>query len=123
MNAIVAAALALLAASADAQTFTQQFPSCDLRTQHALGGDLGGSIRDPRQAHIQMRSNILQADIGSAKKAGRLTRASAGRLYRRVETVRTGADRHAARQGFLSAGEVASYDRALDAVAAKVCRR
>lgn len=113
-------ALALVASGAQAQT---PFPSCDLTAQHALKGEMGGAITDPRQAHISMRANILQADLGNAKKAGRLTQADAQRLFAKVAAVKTGADRYTRRQGFLSAAEVASYDRALDAVAMRICHR
>lgn len=84
---------------------------------------MGGAVRDPRQAHVLRRANILQADLGNAKKAGRLRQADADRLYKRVEAVKAGADRYTRQQGFLSAGEVASYDRALDALAMQVCHR
>jgi len=123
MKVFVAATLTLIAAGVDAQTIKQQYPSCDLKSQHAAKGEMGGSITDPRQAHISMRTNVLQADLGNARKARGLTQADADRLYKRVEAVRTGADRYTKKQGFLSAGEVASYDRELDAVAVKVCHR
>jgi hypothetical protein len=44
-------------------------------------------------------------------------------LWQRVERVRHGSDGFTRQQGFLSAGERASYDRALDAVATRLCRR
>ena len=121
MKVLAAAALVLMATNANAET-PPQYPSCDLNAQHTVKGDRGGSITDPRQAHISMRANILQADLGTARKARRLTQDTTDRLYKRVEAVRTGANRYTKKQGFLSAGEVASYDRALDAVATEVCR-
>lgn len=123
MKVLIAAALMMTAAGAEAQTFTQQYPSCDLKAQHALKGDVGGSIKDPRQDHISVRATILQADLGSMRKAGRLTQATADGLWKRVEAVRGGTDRYTREQGFLSAAEVASYDRALDTVAKQACRR
>jgi transposase len=57
-----------------------------------------GVDRGPGQAHIALRADILQADT----------------LWQRVERVR---------HGSLSAAERASYDRALDAVATRLCRR
>lgn len=123
MKVLVAAALALTAAGVDAQIPTQQYPSCDLKAQHAVKGEIGGSITDLRQAHVSVRANVLQADLGSARKARRLTQADTDRLYKRVQAVRTGADRYTKKQGFLSAGEVASYDRELDAVAMRICHR
>lgn len=122
MKILVAAALMLSAANAHAQASASDYPSCDLKGQHAIKGDVGGSLTDPRQAHISVRANILEADLGNARKARHLTQATADSLYDRVEAVRAGADRYTKRQGFLSAGEVASYDRELDAVAMQVCR-
>lgn len=122
MNVLVAAAL-LGAADADANAAVPTYPSCDLKTQHALRSDVGGSVTDPRQAHIAARANILEADLGTARKARVLTQAEADRLYKRVEAARIGANRYTAQQGFLSAGETASYDRELDAVAMQVCGR
>lgn len=120
---VAAAALGLMAAGVDAQTMAQRYPSCDLKAQRTVKGDIGGSITDPRQAHISVRANVLQADLSSARKARRLTQADTDRLYKRVQTVRSGADRYTKKQGFLSAGEVASYDSELDAVAARICHR
>ncbi len=122
MKALIAVAIVLTAAGADAQTLLQQFPSCDLRAQRALKGEMGGAIKDPRQAHILMRADIVQADLGNAAKAGRITRTAGNGLFKRVQTVRTGADRYTGKQGFLSAAEAASYDRSLDDVAMRICR-
>ncbi len=123
MKVLIAAALVVSAANVHAQASVSDYPSCDLKGQHALKGDLGGSITDPRQAHISVRANILEADLGTARKARQLTQSATDMLYKRVEAVRAGADRFTKRQGFLSAGEVASYDRELDAVAMQLCRR
>lgn len=123
MKLLVAAVLALTATGVNAQTLAGQYPSCNLKAQHALKGRLGGAIKDPRQAHISMRANVLEADLGNARTARRLTQPATDRLYKQVETVRNGADLYTKKQGFLSAGEVASYDRELDAVAMQVCHR
>jgi len=120
MKVLVAAALVSVAADASAQA-SPRYPSCDLQAQRALRGDTGGSITDPRQAHISVRANVLQADLSTARKARHLTQAAADRLYKRVEAVRAGANGYTKKQGFLSAAEVASYDRELDAVAMQVC--
>lgn len=110
---VLITALALAATGAGTRIPARDYPSCDLRAQHALVGVPGGSIRD-RQAHVALRANILQADIGNARKARRLTQQQADTLWQRVERVR---------HGSLSAAERASYDRALDAVATRLCRR
>ena len=114
--------LALAASAAGAQPPRQDYPSCDTARQHGVTGSLGGSIRDPRQAHVSVRANILQADIGTARKARRLTESQAARLWRQVDGVRKAADGLVRKQGFLSAAERASYDRQLDAIARPVCR-
>lgn len=79
-------------------------------------------MKDPLQAHISVRSNILQADIGSARKARYLSQRDADRLWHRVDHIRSDTDRFVRQQGFLSAAERASYDRELDEVAAELCR-
>lgn len=122
MKILIAVALLSTAANADAQASAPQYPSCDLKEQRALKSRVGGSITDSRQAHISMRANILEADLSTARKARYLTQARTDRLYERVEAVRNGADRYTKKQGFLSAGEVASLDRELDAVAMQFCR-
>ncbi len=104
------------------QSLRQDYPSCNLTQQRALKAPTGGTIRDPRQAHIAMRANILQADISTARKARRLSQSEAQSLWNAVARVRHDATRFVAKQGFLSAGETASYDRALDGVAMRVCR-
>lgn len=123
MKVLIACALVLSAADAHAKASALDYPSCDLETQHGVKGDAGGSITDPRQARISVRANIIEADLGTARRARHLTQATTDLLYKRVEAVRAGADRYTKRQGFLSAGEAASYDRELDTVAMQVCRR
>ncbi|KQS49617.1 MULTISPECIES: hypothetical protein [unclassified Sphingomonas] len=127
MKAVFAVALAVAApvfatGGADAQSLKQTCPSCDIRAQHALKAETGGSIKDARQAHISMRANILEADLGTARKARRLTQRQTDTLFKRVEAVRHATDRFVKKQGFLSAAERASYDRELDAVAMRICR-
>ncbi|MEJ8630774.1 hypothetical protein P0F65_14610 [Sphingomonas sp. I4] len=119
--------LAILAAACTAAPLCAQlpkrdYPSCNLTQQRRLRAPTGGAIHDSRQAHIAMRANILQADIGNARKARRLNQPQAQMLWKEVERIRRDADRFVAKQGFLSGGETASYDRALDAVAMKMCR-
>jgi hypothetical protein len=118
---------AILAAACSASPLCAQlpkrdYPSCDLAQQHRLRAPTGGTIRDSRQAHIAMRADILQADIGNARKARRLSQGEAQRLWQRVAQIRRDADGFVVKQGFLSAGETASYDRALDMVAVRVCK-
>ncbi|WP_267432807.1 hypothetical protein [Sphingomonas sp. GM_Shp_1] len=112
----------LVGTNASAQSMRRDYPSCNLAQQHHLHAATGGAIRDSRQAHLSMRANILQADIGNARKARRLTQPQARTLWNEVDRIRRDADRFVAKQGFLSAGEAASYDRALDVVAMRLCR-
>ncbi|MBB2185304.1 hypothetical protein HLH32_02675 [Gluconacetobacter liquefaciens] len=114
--------LSLQASPAGARMIIADYPACDLKTQHALAGVVGAEITDQRQAHIAERANILQADIGNARKARYLSQGLANRMWRQVDAVRTDADALQRRQGFLSAAERASYDRQLDSIAGRLCR-
>lgn len=98
------------------------YPGCNIKEQRLIKGETGGAVSDPLQAHISVRSNILQADISTARKARVLTQPRADKLWQRVEVVRDGADNSVKKQGFLSAGEHASYDRELDDVAKTLCQ-
>lgn len=98
------------------------YPGCNIKEQRLIKGETGGSVSDPLQAHISVRSNILQADISTARKARVLTQSRADKLWQRVEVVRDGADNSVKKQGFLSAGERAGYDRELDDVAKTLCQ-
>ncbi|WP_312491335.1 hypothetical protein [Sphingomonas sp.] len=119
---LATALIALAAGAADARPVRQDYPSCNLAQQHRVRGQVGGSNRDVRQAHISMRANILQADISTARKARRLSQAQAQKLGQQVERIRRDTNAAVKSQGFLSAGERASYDRALDMVATAICR-
>lgn len=99
-----------------------EYPGCDIKNQRLLRAEMGGAISDPRQAHISVRANILQADISNARKARHLTQPEADKLWQRVDVVRGNTDSFVQTQGFLSAGERASYDRELDDVAKALCK-
>ncbi|WP_295467828.1 hypothetical protein [uncultured Pseudomonas sp.] len=98
-------------------------PSCDLAQQRALPGELGGSISDPRQAHVSMRANVLQADVSTARKARRISQEQATAFSARIAQVRGQSDALVQQQGFLSAAERASFDRAFDEIAVQICQR
>ncbi|CAH2810030.1 MAG: hypothetical protein CPDRYMAC_7041 [uncultured Paraburkholderia sp.] len=89
------------------------YSSCQFDAQHKVTGELGGTIKDVRQAHLSVRANVLQADIGMARKARRLSEKQADALWKRVDRVRYNADGWVAKQGFLGAGKRATYDRDL----------
>ena len=115
-------AIYLLASPAGAQTIKTDYPACNLMTQHELVGTVEGGTTDPQQAHIAERANILQADIGTARKARRISQRLADRLWRKVEAVRTNANTLKRNQTLLGAAERASYDRQLDSIAGTLCR-
>lgn len=116
--------LLLLAAghAAAASLFKQDWPSCDVKAQHDVKGITGGNIKDALQAHISVRVNVLQADIGNARKARHLTEAQSEKLWQQADRVREDAGGNVKQQGFLSAAERASYDRELDDIAGRLCR-
>ena len=119
---ILILAITGMGAGAQARLPMSDYPSCDLRAQHALKSTTGGAITDARQAHIGMRTNILQADIGTARKARRLSETQTETLWARAEAVRKTANGVVAKRGFLSAAQRKSYDRMLDSIAIRACR-
>lgn len=97
-------------------------PSCNLQQQRALPGELGGSITDPRQAHISMRANVLQADVSTARIARQISQQQANQFSARIAQVRQRSADFVTQQGFLSAAERASFDREFDAIAGQICQ-
>lgn len=97
-------------------------PSCDIAQQRALNAETGGSIKDPGQARIAQRANTLVADIGTLRKARQLTEKRAQQMMARIDEVRTQTDGFVKQQGFLSAGEEASFQREFDSIASQLCR-
>ncbi|WP_411566197.1 hypothetical protein ACLIN3_04930 [Pseudomonas orientalis] len=112
-------ALSLNAAAAEQST---DLPSCDIQGQQAVVGETGGQISDLGQAHISVRANILSADIGTSRKARNITQVEADRMIKRVQAIRNETDDFVSQQGFLSAGEKASFDRELDGIATQLCK-
>lgn len=119
MKYLIPLVLALMATSAEARSWQSDYPSCNVTQQRHLKS---GSAKTAMKDHISMRANILQADIGTASKARPITKQQSQRLWNRVDAIRKASDRLAARQGFLSAAERASYDRQLDTVALQLCK-
>lgn len=122
MTFLIPAMLAFSVASANAQAPKPAYPGCDMPAQHVLKGTTGGSLKEAMQAHIVGRIGILQADIRTARKAGRLTRTKAAALLKRTTAVQRDVHGFVVKQGFLSAAERASYDRELDGIAMQLCR-
>ena len=122
MKFLVLTSLLLVATGAAAQSPQQDYPSCDLQAQQSLKVEGPDATKDPMRAHVFMRANSLQADIGKAAKAQRLSKNQADRLLQRIEKVRVEVDGFVRQQGFLSAGERASYDRDFNDIAKELCR-
>jgi hypothetical protein len=116
---LIPLAFALTATAAEARSWQNDYPSCNVTQQRHLNGSSG---KTAMQDHISMRANILQADIGTASKARPITRRQSQRLWSRVDAVRKASHRLAIKQGFLSAAERASYDRQLDVIALQLCK-
>ncbi len=112
----------LAAAPLSAQSWRQDYPSCDLDA----AADAQGADRrhDPRSAPGPYRDARQYPPGGyqHRRKARRLSQAEAQTLWNTVARIHRDANRFVAKQGFLSAGETASYDRALDGVAMRVVR-
>ncbi|ORM61546.1 hypothetical protein HA45_20610 [Pantoea rodasii] len=99
------------------------WPSCDISLQHDLRDNNGASQSDPLLSHISLRVNAIQADAGTARKAGKLSESQTEMIWHHADRIRTDATRYAHEQGFLSAAERASSDRELDEVAGRLCAR
>ncbi|PEI02223.1 hypothetical protein CRM79_22580 [Pantoea agglomerans] len=122
MKKMISGLLLLAAGHATAaSSFTQDWPSCDVKVQHYVQGETGESIKDPLLAHISVRINVLQADIGNAREARYLTETQSEQLWQKADRVRKEADGYVKHQGFLSAAERVSYDRELDDIAGRLC--
>lgn len=122
MKFLIAVLLVCLSSTALAAQPSLHLPSCDLAEQRAMPGEIGGSVKDAGQAHISMRANVLVADIGTSRKARHITNEQAAKLTKRIESVRSQTEGFVKKQGFLSAGEQASFDREFDAIAQKLCK-
>ncbi|CAM3283333.1 hypothetical protein BZK31_15225 [Pseudomonas floridensis] len=123
MKFLITAAFATLSLGAVAADTQQNLSSCNLVEQRALEGRPGGTLTDRNEAHISTRASILQAEIGSLYRAGHLPQKQADQMYERIEKIRSDSAGFVKAQGFLSAGERASYDRELDAIAGSICAR
>lgn len=119
MRYLIPLAFALIATAAEARSWQNDYPSCNVTEQRHLKS---GSGKTMMQDHISMRVKILQADIATAGKARPISKQQSQRLWNRVDAIGKASDRLAAKQGFLSAAERASYDRQLDAIALQLCK-
>jgi hypothetical protein len=122
MKHIVFASLLALNMTATAAQQSLDLPSCDIQNQREVVGETGGQITDPRQVHISIRANVLNADISTSRKSRRITQVEAQHMLKRVEDIRYQTNRFVEQQGFLSAAEKASYDHELDTIASSLCK-
>ncbi|KTC38685.1 hypothetical protein AO269_15235 [Pseudomonas putida] len=83
MKYSILASLLVLSLNASAAQQSLDLPSCNIKAQRELVGETGGKITDPRQAHISVRANILSADIGTTRKARKITQAEASSFANR----------------------------------------
>ncbi len=75
-------------------------------------------MTDPLAAKLDARIRATETRIAAARKADRISAAKATGLSGKVASIRTDAARNVKAQGFLSAGESASYNRTLDGIEA-----
>lgn len=122
MKFMVPMFLAFVSLTAHAEDSDLGLPSCDLKEQRAVQGETGGSIKDPLQAHISVRANVLSADVSTARKARRISESQANQSIQKIADVRSQTDALVKKQGFLSAAERASFDREFDAIAKQICK-
>ncbi|WP_152608561.1 hypothetical protein [Croceibacterium mercuriale] len=75
---------------------------------------------DALNTTLARRVAAVASQVQAARAAGRVSQAEAARLNGKIAWVRTDSARHVREQGFLSAGESASYNRSLDEVERKL---
>ncbi|WP_161960153.1 hypothetical protein [Xanthomonas arboricola] len=80
----------------------------------ALAGQPVSHAPDPLHARVSARYQAIKAKLAEARKAGTLSGAEAAGIEKKLNWVRTDSATRAKQQGFISAGESASYNRALD---------
>ncbi|MGF7154740.1 hypothetical protein [Novosphingobium gossypii] len=71
---------------------------------------------DALQSRLSARLHTIEGKLSAARKAGRIGPAKTAQLSKKLAWVRADAAKYGKEQGFLSAGESASYNRALDEV-------
>lgn len=75
---------------------------------------------DALRAKLAARTDAVDAKLTAARTAGRVSVTDAGRMKKKLGLVRMDSARYVKQQGFLSAGESASYNRILDEIEAKL---
>lgn len=75
---------------------------------------------DALDAKLTARIQAVDVKLTAARKAGRVSAAQATQMRKKLDWVRVDSARYVRKQGFLSAGESASYNRTLDALETKL---
>lgn len=102
MKSVIACFVAsVVTASAFAASSSTQHPPFDSRAN---------------ENHLSLRANVIEAEMGNARKGGAMTPATVQANLARLARVREEAAVYQRKQGFVSAAERASYDRELDAI-------
>lgn len=72
---------------------------------------------------LEARIPLAQDRISAGRRSGKLTRARAGQLNGQISQLQASMTRLNRKQGFVSAAELASYNRTLEAIDAELDRR
>lgn len=72
---------------------------------------------------LKARISTAQARIAQGQRSGKVTRTRAGRLNSQISQLQASMTSLNSKQGFVSAGELASYNRTLDAIDVELDRR
>lgn len=67
----------------------ENYPSCDLAVQPNIDTQVGKLHNHDSLSSLEMRMNILQADISNARKSRLLTETQATKMWTRVNKIRT----------------------------------
>lgn len=79
-----------------------------------------GHKADVLQTKLTARIGAVEAKLTAARKAGRVSAVNAAQMKKKIDWVRTDSVKYVKQQGFLSAGESASYNRTLGEIEAKL---
>jgi hypothetical protein len=75
---------------------------------------------DALQTRLIARTSAVDTKLTRARKAGRVSTTEAAQMQKKLAWVRADSAKYVKQQGFLSAGESASYSRTLDEIEAKL---
>lgn len=98
------------------------YPSCYIAARRSLYGHVHNRTDNHDETHTSWRTQILQADIGNARKSRRLTETEAEELWRQVERILTEAYTDSEGHGSANPPHLEDRETALDAIAWRFCR-